>query len=225
MKKIYCLILTFLVSASAIAQIDADYGIFGGVSYYIGDINTGRLFYSPKPAAGFFYRYNFHPRQSLRANIFVGGISASDLDFNNSFQQTRAASFNGTVGELAVQFEFNFLPYSTQGKKWNYSPYFAGGLGLAFVNTTSSAFTPVIPFSVGFKINIHKNLGLEAEYGFRKTFYDNFDGLKDLTEPSPHAWLHNNDWYSFAGIGFTWKFFNRLAGCPAFTDVDEQKKR
>jgi hypothetical protein len=225
MKKVYCLILTVFVSASAIAQIDADYGIFGGVSSYIGDINTSRLFYSPRPAAGFFYRYNFHPRQSLRGNIFIGGIGASDLDFKNSFQQTRAASFNGTVGELALQFEFNFLPYSTQGKKWNYTPYIAAGAGLAFVNTTSSAFTPVIPFSAGFKINIHKNLGLEAEYGFRKTFYDNFDGLKDLTEPSPHAWLHNNDWYSFAGIAFTWKFFNRLAGCPAFTDVDEQKKR
>ena len=33
---------------------------------------------------------------------------------------------------------------------------------------------------LGFKVNIYKNMGLEAEYGFRKTFYDNFDGLKDL---------------------------------------------
>ena len=225
MKKFYFLILTVLVSAPAFTQKNADYGIIGGVSYYIGDINPGRLFYSPNPAGGIFYRYNFHPRQSLRASLIAGGLSARDKDFNNTFQQSRAASFSGTFGELSLQFEFNFLPYSTQGKKWNYTPYFAGGAGLTYVNTTSSAFTPVIPFSVGLKINIHKNLGLEAEYGFRKTFYDNFDGLKDLTEPSPHAWLHNNDWYSFAGIAFTWKFFNRLGGCPAFTDVDEEKKR
>ncbi|HUU99945.1 MAG TPA: DUF6089 family protein, partial [Bacteroidales bacterium] len=84
---------------------------------------------------------------------------------------------------------------------------------------------PVIPFSVGFKVNIHKNLGLEAEYGFRKTFYDNFDGLKDLVDPSDYAWLHNNDWYSFVGIALTWKIFNRLAGCPAFNDVDNKRKR
>ena len=225
MKKFYFLILTVFVSAPAFTQKDADYGIIGGVSYYIGDINPGRLFYSPNPAGGIFYRYNFHPRQSLRASLIMGGLSANDKDFHNTFQQSRAASFSGMFGELSLQFEFNFLPYSTQGKKWNYTPYFAGGAGLTFVNTGASAFTPVIPFSVGFKINIHKNLGLEAEYGFRKTFYDNFDGLKDLTDPSPHAWLHNNDWYSFAGIAFTWKFFNRLAGCPAFTDVDEQKKR
>jgi hypothetical protein len=224
MKKIYSLILTISISVSAFTQINADYGIMGGVTSYLGDINPGRLFYSPSPAGGIFYRYNFHPRQSLRADLIFGGLAANDLDFKNSFQRTRAASFSGTVGELALQFEFNFLPYSTQGKKWNYTPYVATGAGVAFVNTSASAFTPVIPFSVGFKVNIHKNLGLEAEYGFRKTFYDNFDGLKDLTEPSPHALLHNNDWYSYAGIAFTWKFFNKLAGCPAFTDVDEQKK-
>jgi hypothetical protein len=224
MKKLFCLLYIILVSSSAFAQINADYGVIGGVTSYMGDINPGRLFYSPRPAGGLFYRLNLHPRQSIRANILFGGVGGSDLDFSNNFQTTRAASFSGTVGEFALQFEFNFLPYSTQGKKWNYTPYFAAGAGISFVNTNSSAFIPVIPLSVGFKINIYKNMGLEAEYGFRKTFYDNFDGLKDLTEPSPHAWLHNNDWYSFAGIGFTWKFFNKLAGCPAFTDVDEQKK-
>jgi hypothetical protein len=225
MKKIFCLSYITLISISAFSQINADYGVFGGVSSYLGDINPNRLFYAPRPAAGIFYRYNLHPRQSIRANLFFGGLTANDLDFNSTFQRTRAASFSGIVGELALQFEFNFLPYSTQGKKWNYTPYFAAGAGISYVNSKSSAFIPVIPLSIGFKINIHKNMGLEAEYGFRKTFYDNFDGLKDLSEPSSHGWIHNNDWYSFAGIGFTWKFFNKLAGCPAFTDVDEQKKR
>jgi hypothetical protein len=225
MKRIFYLFLTVFISLSAFGQKNADYGVLGGVTYYLGDINTGRLFYSSRPAAGILYRYNFNPRQALRANILIGGLSANGLDFHSNLPAIRAASFSGTVGELALQYEFNFLPYSTQGKKWNFTPYLAAGAGLAFINTASSAFEPVIPFSVGFKINIHKNLGLEAEYGFRKTFYDNFDGLKDYTEPSPHAWLHNNDWYSFAGIAFTWKFFNRLAGCPAFMDVDEQKKR
>jgi hypothetical protein len=225
MKRLYSLILFALFSVTVIGQRNADYGIFGGVSSYIGDINPNRLLYSPRPAGGLFYRYNFNPREAIRTNIFIGGLAANDLDFNNPFQQARNLHFSGTVAEWAAQFEFNFLPYSTQGKQWNYSPYIAGGVGIVFINTTSFTYEPVIPFSVGFKVNIHKNMGLEAEYGFRKTFYDNFDGLKDLTDPSHHAWLHNNDWYSFAGIAFTWKFYNKLAGCPAFRDVDEQKKR
>ena len=225
MKKLHLLLLCFFLTMVATGQRNSDVGLFAGVSSYLGDINPNRLFYSPLPAGGIFYRYNLHPRQALRANLFIGNLRANDLDFRNSFQTARAASFSGTVGELALQFEFNFLQYSTQGKSWDYTPYIAAGAGMAFINSAESAYIPVIPFSLGFKINLYKNLGLEAEYGFRKTFYDNFDGLKDLIAPSDYTWIHNNDWYSFTGIAVTWKFYSRLAGCPAFSDVDSKRKR
>ena len=233
MKKLTGILLLILVSLSVSGQRSADYGIYGGVTSYLGDINTNRLFYRPLPAGGLFYRFNLNPRQAIRANILLGSLQANDLDFNNNFQQSRNQSFSGPVAEGAVQFEFNFLPYSTQGKRWNYTPYIAAGIGVAYLNTRSSnptplndkPFQPVIPFSVGFKVNIYKNLGIEAEYGFRKTFYDKFDGLKDNIDPNHEAWLHNNDWYSFAGIAFTWKIYNKLVGCPAFKDVDESRRR
>ena len=68
-------------------------------------------------------------------------------------------------------------------------------------------------------------MGLEAEYGFRKTFYDNFDGLKDLVAPSDFALIHNNDWYTFTGISLPGRSISRLAGCPAYDDVDSKRKR
>jgi len=241
MKKLSGFLLIIILSLSASGQRSADYGIFGGVSSYLGDINTNRLFYSPMPAGGLFYRYNLHPRQSIRANIFAGGLKGYDIDFSNNFQQERKDYFRGFIAEGAIQFEFNFLPYSTQGKKWNYTPYLAAGAGIAFINVNSSiwdpvsnsynpaenilTYQPVIPFSLGFKINISKNLGLEAEYGFRKTFYDKFDGLEDNIDPDHKAWLHNNDWYSFAGIAFTWKIYSKLSGCPAYSDEDESRRR
>ena len=225
MKKIHWLLLFLLLSHSLSGQRHADYGIFGGVSSYIGDINPNRLLYSPLPAGGIFYRLNLNPRESFRTNIFIGGIRANDLDFKNAFQQARGASFSGTVGEWALQFEFNFFPYSTEGKRWNFTPYFAGGAGIAFVKSASFTTVPVIPFSFGFKINVFKNIGLEAEYGFRKTFYDNFDGLKDLVAPSDNGWIHNNDWYTFTGIAITWKFYNKLAGCPAYNEGGTKRKR
>jgi hypothetical protein len=220
MKKIHWILLLASFSLPLTGQRNSDFGVLGGVTSYIGD-----MMYSPLPAGGIFYRFNLHPRQSIRTSLLLGGLNASDLDFHNAFQQARAASFSGVVGEWAAQFEFNFLPYSTQGKRWNYTPYFAAGAGIAFINTAVFTYVPVIPFSLGFKINVYKNFGLEAEYGFRKTFYDNFDGLKDLTASSDYSWLHNNDWYSFAGIAFTWKMYNRLAGCPAYDDADTKRKR
>lgn len=227
MKRLPWIFLFISISLSAAGQRSADYGIFGGVSSYMGDINPGRLLYAPLPAAGIFYRYNLHPRQALRANIFFGGIRGDDLDFDNDFQQDRASAFSGLVGEAAVQFEFNFLPYTTQGKNWDFTPYIAAGAGMAFIDVTENySFQPVIPFSAGFKINIHKNLGLEIEYGFRKSFYDNFDGeIDDMVDPSDNSWTHNNDWYSFTGISFTWKIYNKMVGCPAYNDVDGKRKR
>ena len=225
MKRLPWTFLLISICITVAGQRNADYGIFGGVSSYIGDINPVKMMYSPLPAGGVFYRYNFHPRNALRTSLFFGGLHASDLDFRNSYQINRGASFSGSAAELAVQYEFNFLPYSTFGKPLDFSPYFAAGAGIAFINTVSSTLKPVIPFSLGFKVNIYKNLGLEAEYGFRKTFYDNFDGLKDPVADSDIGWLHNNDWYSFGGISFTWKIYNKLAGCPAFSDVDGKRKR
>ena len=222
MKKLIGLLIFTLVPLVVFSQRNADYGVFGGVSSYFGDINPEKMLYSPRPAAGMFYRYNLHPRHSLRANLFAGGLRANDTDFNNSFQQNRAASFSGTVAELALQFEFNFFPYSTEGKKWNYTPYFAAGVGGAYINTNEDVmFCPVIPVTFGFKINIKKNLGLEAEYGFRKTFYDNFDGVENPT----YAWTHNNDWYTFTGVCITWKVFSNLAKCAVYNDFDAKRKR
>lgn len=225
MKRLPWILLFLILSVTAAGQRNADYGIFAGVSSYLGDINPNRLMYSPLPAGGAFYRYNFHPRHSIRGNVFIGGLRANDLDFNNEYQLNRGSSFSGMTGELALQFEFNFLPYSTQGKFWDYSPYFAAGAGVAVINSVTFAVQPVIPFSLGFKINIYKNMGLEVEYGFRKTFYDNFDGLQDLVAPSDFAWLHNNDWYSFAGFAFTWKIYSTLLDCPTYDDVLKRRKR
>jgi hypothetical protein len=239
MKRINWFLLFILLPLSLSGQRSSDYGFFGGVSSYLGDINPNRLLYAPRPAGGIFYRINLHPRQAIRASLILGGLKGSDSDFNNDFQKARNASFKGTVGELALQFEFNFFPYTTEGRLWDYTPYFAAGAGIAFISTdyytgnvitppknaTVFTYVPDIPFSVGFKVNVYKNMGLEAEYGFRKTFYDNFDGLKDLVAPSDFAWIHNNDWYSFAGVSVTWKIYSKLAGCPAYNDVDSKRKR
>lgn len=225
MKRLNWLFLLFFFSLSVSGQRIADVGISAGVTCYLGDINPNRLLYAPLPAGSVFYRYNFNPRQALRANVLLGGLRGNDLDFNNAFQRTRSVSFSGLVGEAALQYEFNFFPYSTGGKLFDYSPYFAAGAGVALDASGSGGVLPMIPFSFGFKINLLKNFGLEAEYGFRKTFYDNFDGLKDLVAPSDYALIHNNDWYTYTGLSLTWKIGGKLADCPAYDDAGSRRKR
>lgn len=225
MKRILSVILLSFLFVAGNSQQNADYGVYGGISTYFGDINHSKLFYAPLPSAGFFYRYNLHPRQSVKFSLYHGMFSADDADFNNDFQQTRMSSFNGNVTELVSQFEFNFFSYSTMGKRWEFSPYFATGIGVSLFDSQEFSVQPVIPLTIGFKVNIHKNMGLELEHGFRKTFYDNFDGLKDNVSPDDYALLHNNDWYCFSGISFTWKIYNRSVNCATYFDVNGNRKR
>ncbi len=71
MKRYLLLVLLSVFVIPLIAQRDSDYGVFGGISYYMGDINPEKYFYAPSPALGIIYRYNFHPRHAIRTNIFM----------------------------------------------------------------------------------------------------------------------------------------------------------
>jgi hypothetical protein len=226
MRRTFFLILSLLLALPAFSQRNVDYGASLGVTTYLGDINPGNIFYHPGPAGQVFVRYNFNPRQAVKLNLLTGYVSGNDLDFKNPVQQLRAHSFKTTVSELGLNYEFNFFPYSTEmGRKIDYTPYLAAGIAVSAVETTGFTLFPSVPFSVGMKVNIYRNIGIEAEYGFRKTFYDNFDGLKDDIDPNDYTWSHNNDWYTFFGVGITWKMYNRNAGCPAFKDNNDKRKR
>ena len=226
MRKILITLLLSLSLVSAFPQRSADYGVSLGMSTYLGEINPVDLFYNPGPAAQFFYRYNLNPRQALRANLLGAWLSASDYDFINQIQQSRGSSFSGLLGELGATYEFNFFPYSTMKSRiTDYTPYLAAGVALSVFDAGNFSVFPSIPFSAGVKVNIANQVGLEFEYGFRKTFYDNFDGLTDMVDPGDRSWMHNNDWYTFMGVSVTWKMYNKLAGCPAFADAAKDKKR
>ncbi len=234
MRKTIVLILFLIATLPAMAQRRADYGFSLGITDYLGDIKPVNVILSPGPAAQFFYRVNFNPRQAVRANLLAGYLSANDDNLIYTSQEL-IHSFKGYLGELGMTYEYNFFPYSTmRSRRIDYTPYIAAGAALSMVYNQAARkdFIPFlsIPFSAGFKVNIANNIGLELEYGFRKTFNDNFDGLPatksdNLENGIPHTLLHNNDWYSFLGISVTWKIYNKLAGCPAFAEMDKDKKR
>lgn len=220
MRKGIILILLIATALPAMTQRTADYGASLGTVNYLGEYNPSNVLFKHGPAAQLFYRYNFNPRQAVRANLMGGYLSA----------------LGSPIGELGATYEFNFFPYSTfRSRRVDYTPYIAAGAAFTAVykqvtlDGVTTNFHPFfsIPFSAGFKVNVANHIGLEFEYGFRKTFYDNFDGVKDKSrqEPNDKARLNNNDWYSFAGISFTWKIYNKLLGCPAFKDEDEPRRR
>jgi hypothetical protein len=200
------------------SQRKADIGIFGGASWYQGDI-TSLPFYKASPAFGVLYRYNVHDRISFRASAILHELSGNDLDFNEASNILRSSAFNSRFVDLAGTWEFNFLPYNTLSRKTKYTPYVFAGLGYQFLLSSDipdagNHFT--IPFGVGVKLNIVKRLSAGMECTFHKTFTDNIDGIKNVTYDTNNNLLGNKDWYTFAGIFITYKVFKYREDCPAY---------
>jgi opacity protein-like surface antigen len=204
---------------SAFSQRNANVGIFGGAAYYLGDINPSRHFYRPKMSLGLLYRYNVNTRYAFRASATYAQLSGSDTDFPRILHPDRPvspASFKTSLVDLAVQVEFNFLPYTPGIANLNYTPYITTGIsGALIVSTTESSVNLIsLPFGMGVKLNVSKRVTAGAEWTFRKSFNDRLDGLENPS--GVYSVLHNNDWYSFIGVFITYKFFNFAAECPAY---------
>jgi hypothetical protein len=201
---------------------NTDLGVFGGTSYYTGDINPRTPFYAPGIALGALIKHNFNEHHALRATLYYGQLKGNDLDFKNDFQQNRASEFKLSLLDFHIGYEFNFLPYITNRTESAHSPYIFAGVGYSF-NLTSTVRDAAsgqfaIPFGIGYKYSINPAVGVGCEWGLRKTFTDDLDGI---TNPGTgtngtHSVLHNNDWYSFVGIFVTFRIFEESFSCPAY---------
>ncbi|NWJ52347.1 MAG: outer membrane beta-barrel protein [Bacteroidetes bacterium] len=217
MRKIITTVLTFFVIFTVSAQ-RSEIGLFGGASYYCGDLNPIIQFQLAKPAVGLFYRYNFDERLAIKLGFTKGGLEGNDD--KTHFQPDRNYSFKSSVSELSAQFEVNFCNFSIEGKENSISPYIFGGIGLASNNITEISGVGVIlpnpnpsqiisfPFGIGVKMCPLQNMTIGLEWGMRKTNTDNLDG--DFGSINDNKVSTANDWYSFAGFSISYRlnFFN-----------------
>lgn len=203
--KILIIILVLFSSKFTFAQFcRSELGIFGGVSYYLGDLNPSKQFLFSKPSFGLIYRYNFTPRWTMRLNAAYGGLEGNDAVARTNID--RNLNFKSNIFEFSAQVELNFLPYITGDKKQYISPYIFGGVGMFHFNPKSLSDDGILyelqslgtegqgttlpdskkpysrtnlcfPFGIGMKFSIHKSICIGAEWGMRKTFTDYIDDV------------------------------------------------
>jgi len=222
LRPFYILIffLSFFVNRALAQGINNDRNahnkeicIFGGISYYIGDLNQTGYFMYQDPAAGLGYRYNFNKRFALRANAWMGKLHATDANSGSAIDRQRNLSFHTLIEEANMQIEFNFLPLKG-GTDDFFSPYIFAGIGIFHFNPQAeyngqtydlrnlstegqgTAANPgskrynltqaCIPFGMGFKWALGKYFGIALESGMRKTFTDYLDDVSTVY-PDPAA--------------------------------------
>lgn len=190
-------------------------GFVIGTSYYIGDVNHSKHFYSPNLALGLSLKHNFNKHYALKLNLIRATLSGNDADFTSRYQQIRNHSFVNNIYELGLQTEFNFLGLNPYKKK-TYSPYLTAGIALVGTNNLSS-YTVAFPIGVGWKYVPKKKLTLSFEWAFRFTTTDNLDLLIPQVENTKQITKSNtNDMYSVFGVSLSYNFRSEKQWCPAY---------
>lgn len=251
-------------------RISHDIGIMIGGSYYLGELNPSKHFSMSQPAFGVLYRLNPNHRLALRAAFNYGAIMGDDSQSDDDDQIARNLNFKSTLSELSAVVEFNFIDYRINVSKHFFSPYVFLGFAVLRHNpkasiqskyvelqplTTEGQGTSLdpntkkykltqftIPFGIGAKLNLAKNVGLSFEWGMRKTFTDYLDDVsKTYIDPSllaqqkgvlagylsnlslshsPYSMIGSQrgnpyikDWYCFFGFQISFQIHGRPKSC------------
>ena len=187
-----------------------------GGSNYIGDIGRGNYINPNKVAAGLFYKYNKNPRIVIRTAYSYIPIQGDDQNASSTFRKDRELNFSNTIHELSFGIEYNFYEYDISSEDKTWTPYLLFELvGFNYKNadsyTTSGTLISgnktsfAIPFGIGYKSKLYRNLAFSFETKFRYTFEDDLDFISNST-PDVNIEGTGNDWYVFTGFSFIYTF-------------------
>ena len=250
-----------------------DIGVLLGGSYYLGELNPSKHFNMSQPAIGIFYRYNVNHRLAYRVGYTYGVIMGDDSQSDDDDQINRNLNFKNKLNEIHGVIEFNFWDYRISNNKHFFSPYVFAGIALLFHKPMASygsnyvelqnlstegegtVLDPAhkkyslkqitVPFGIGAKLNLARNVGLSFEWGMRKTFTDYLDDVSiQYADPAKLAILkggiarslsntalnHDNvnmvgsqrgnpyikDWYCFFGVTINVKINPKEKPCHAY---------
>ncbi len=180
-------------------QRTLEVGVFGGGSYYIGDLNPVWHFNMTKPAYGALARLNFNPRLTAKLSYSKGKVTGDDA--KTKATDNRNLSFLTIINDVSLTGEFNFWEYYTGSKRNYFTPYIMGGASMFFYNPKSlsgvdlrsigtegqnigfdgrkpyAKYSFALTFGFGFKYSLTERLGLGFEWGMRKAFTDYIDDV------------------------------------------------
>lgn len=138
MKVLIRIFFLGLLTINSYSQ-DPELGVFGGASYYLGDLNPYGHFKQSNPAFGGLYRFNTkNNRIVYRVNAFYGTVSGNDAKSNDQNHIERNLNFSSTVLEIGPMLEINFFEYelgNTSRKEYVFAtPYLFAGITLFKMN-------------------------------------------------------------------------------------------
>lgn len=228
-----CIILLLVCALSTSAQDDPEYklevGAGVGMVNYLGDFNaslTGEL----QPSGSLIAKYRPNPRMAWAATISYGQLKGSQArtktwypslplttDPEKQLVKADYSSFNNSLIDVGLRFEYNFWPYGT-GKEYRgarrVAPFVAIGLGATYVNAQhKGVFTANLPLAAGVKYKMATRWNLSVEWGIHFTASDELDGVKDPYGIASSGLFKNTDCYSNLRLAITYDLWAKCKTC------------
>lgn len=222
MRKGLVTLLMLCATLTASAQQDDEYlmEIGGGVGMvsYQGDFN-GKITSGMQPAGAIVWRRLLNPYMGFRVTGMMGKLKgdATRLETYYPDETTRAYSFDRSLTDVSVTYEYNFWPYGTgrdyRGAK-RLTPFVFGGIGATYVSGgEKKVFTANVPIGLGIKYKLKERLNVGLEWSMHFLLSDELDGIADPYGIKSSGAFKNTDCYSGLMLTLTYSFKSKCRTC------------
>ena len=222
MRKGLVTLLMLCATLTASAQQDDEYlmEIGGGVGMvsYQGDFN-GKITSGMQPAGAIVWRRLLNPYMGFRVMGMMGKLKgdATRVETYYPDETTRAYSFDRSLTDVSVTYEYNFWPYGTgrdyRGAK-RLTPFVFGGLGATYVSGgEKKVFTANVPIGLGIKYKLKERLNVGLEWSMHFSLSDELDGMADPYGIKSSGAFKNTDCYSGLMLTLTYSFKSKCRTC------------
>lgn len=222
MRKGLVTLLMLCATLTASAQQDDEYlmEIGGGVGMvaYQGDFN-GKITSGMQPAGAIVWRRLLNPYMGFRVTGMMGKLKgdATRVETYYPDETTRAYSFDRSLTDVSVTYEYNFWPYGTgrdyRGAK-RLTPFVFGGIGATYVSGgEKKVFTANVPIGLGIKYKLKERLNVGLEWSMHFSLSDKLDGMADPYGIKSSGAFKNTDCYSGLMLTLTYSFKSKCRTC------------
>ena len=222
MRKGLVTLLMLCATLTASAQQDDEYlmEIGGGVGIvsYQGDFN-GKITSGMQPAGAIVWRRLLNPYMGFRVTGMMGKLKgdATRVETYYPDETTRAYSFDRSLTDVSVTYEYNFWPYGTgrdyRGAK-RLTPFVFGGIGATYVSGgEKKVFTANVPIGLGIKYKLKERLNVGLEWSMHFSLSDELDGMADPYGIKSSGAFKNTDCYSGLMLTLTYSFKSKCRTC------------
>jgi hypothetical protein len=112
-----------------------EFGMLGGISFYVGDIVTSPLaFVNWRPCGGANIRFGKSKWWNIRTSLVYANVAGDDALSTSAYRHERNLSFKSSIIEGSVTGEVNLLGYEPVATKKKFTPYAFAGIAVFHFN-------------------------------------------------------------------------------------------